>query len=148
MIELIQEIKERLLKLEAMVASETTQNVFKTECNVPLQIEYVNLKEGSIEEKMERIVDQLTTYKINMLTDSHQSQIIRSAIVAELGEAGLKYWLKLRELKDDYNEDIQIKRYNSLLKSRSKNTMTFGTVVNRYRNAIDLYNENNISKQN
>lgn len=143
MIELIQEIKERLLKLEAMVASGSTQNVFKTECNVPLQIEYVNLKDGSIEEKMERIVDQLTTYKINMLTDSHQSQIIRSAIVAELGKDGLKYWLKLRELKDDYNEDVQIKRYNSLLKSRSKNTMTFGTVVNRYRNAIDLYNENN-----
>ena len=144
MIELIQEIKERLLKLEAMVASGSTQNVFKTECNVPLQIEYVNLKEGSIEEKMERIVDQLTTYKINMLTDSHQSQVVRSSIVAELGEIGIKYWLKLRQLRENYDEEEQIKRYNSILKSRSKNTMTFGAIVNRYRIAIDLYNENNL----
>ncbi len=144
MIELIQEIKERLLKLEAMVASGSTQNVFKTECNVALQIEYVNLKEGSIEEKMERIVDQLTTYKINMLTDSHQSQVVRSSIVAELGEIGIKYWLKLRQLRENYDEEEQIKRYNSILKSRSKNTMTFGAIVNRYRIAIDLYNENNL----
>jgi hypothetical protein len=144
MIELIQEIKERLLKLEAMVASGSTQNVFKTECNVPLQIEYVNLKEGSIEEKMERIVDQLTTYKINMLTDSHQSQVVRSSIVAELGEIGIKYWLKLRQLRENYDEEEQIKRYNSILKIRSKNTMTFGAIVNRYRIAIDLYNENNL----
>ncbi len=144
MIELIQEIKERLLKLEAMVASGSTQNVFKTECNIPLQIEYVNLKEGSIEEKMERIVDQLTTYKINMLTDSHQSQVVRSSIVAELGEIGIKYWLKLRQLRENYDEEEQIKRYNSILKSRSKNTMTFGAIVNRYRIAIDLYNENNL----
>ena len=144
MIELIQEIKERLLKLEAMVASGSTQNVFKTECNVALQIEYVNLKEGSSEEKMERIVDQLTTYKINMLTDSHQSQVVRSSIVAELGEIGIKYWLKLRQLRENYDEEEQIKRYNSILKSRSKNTMTFGAIVNRYRIAIDLYNENNL----
>ena len=144
MIELIQEIKERLLKLEAMVASGSTQNVFKTECNVALQIEYVNLKDGSIEEKMERIVDQLTTYKINMLTDSHQSQVVRSSIVAELGEIGIKYWLKLRQLRENYDEEEQIKRYNSILKSRSKNTMTFGAIVNRYRIAIDLYNENNL----
>ena len=144
MIELIQEIKERLLKLEAMVASGSTQNVFKTECNIPLQIEYVNLKDGSIEEKMERIVDQLTTYKINMLTDSHQSQVVRSSIVAELGEIGIKYWLKLRQLRENYDEEEQIKRYNSILKSRSKNTMTFGAIVNRYRIAIDLYNENNL----
>lgn len=142
--EIIQEIKERLLKLEAMVASGTTQNVFKTECNIPAKIEYVNLREGCIEDKMQRIVEQLSTYKINMLADSHQSHIVRSALVAELGEYGLNYWLKLRQFRENYNEEEQIKRYNSILKGRSKNTMTFGAVVNRYRIAIDLYNENNL----
>ena len=30
-----------------------------------------------------------------------------------------------------------------MLKYKDNNTMTFGTIVNRYRQAIDLYNENN-----
>ena len=67
---------------------------------------------------------------------------------AEFGEKGLRFWLDIRKHRENYNEDIQIKRYNSILKSRSKNTMTFGAIVNRYRNAIDLYNENNSTKSN
>ena len=48
-----------------------------------------------------------------------------------------------QEIQEKLDEQTQIKRYNNLLRQRGKNTMNFGTVINRYRQAIDLYNENN-----
>ena len=146
MINLINEIREKLDKLEAMVIAQETKAIF-TPCT-PQSLPYVDLTNGSMQDKMQRIVEQIKQYNINLLQTPHESQFIRSAIVAEFGEKGLRFWLDIRKLREDYNEDIQIKRYNSILKSRSKNTMTFGAIVNRYRNAIDLYNENNSTKSN
>ena len=143
---LINEIREKLDKLEAMVITQETKAIF-TPCT-PQSLPYVDLTNGSMQDKMQRIVEQIKQYNINLLPTPHESQFIRSAIVSEFGEKGLRFWLDIRKLREDYNEDIQIKRYNSILKSRSKNTMTFGAIVNRYRNAIDLYNENNSTKSN
>ena len=143
---LINEIREKLDKLEAMVIAQDTKAIF-TPCT-PQSLPYVDLTNGSMQDKMQRIVEQIKQYNINLLPTPHESQFIRSAIVSEFGEKGLRFWLDIRKLREDYNEDIQIKRYNSILKSRSKNTMTFGAIVNRYRNAIDLYNENNSTKSN
>lgn len=143
---LINEIREKLDKLEAMVIAQETKAIF-TPCT-PQSLPYVDLTNGSMQDKMQRIVEQIKQYNINLLPTPHESQFIRSAIVSEFGEKGLRFWLDIRKLREDYNEDIQIKRYNSILKSRSKNTMTFGAIVNRYRNAIDLYNENNSTKSN
>ena len=143
---LINEIREKLDKLEAMVIAQETKAIFAP-CT-PHPLPYVDLTNGSMQDKMQRIVEQIKQYNINLLPTPHESQFIRSAIVAEFGEKGLRFWLDIRKLREDYNEEIQIKRYNSILKSRSKNTMTFGAIVNRYRNAIDLYNENNSTKSN
>ena len=96
---------------------------------------------------MERIAKQIQQYDINMLTTPKDSNIVRSALVAELGENGLKYWLRIRKFRENYDELQQIKRYNSLLKYTTNNYMNFGTVINRYKQAIDLYNENNNNKQ-
>lgn len=143
---LINEIREKLDKLEAMVIAQESK-MFFAPCT-PQSLPYVDLTNGSMQDKMQRIVEQIKQYNINLLPTPHESQFIRNAIVAEFGEKGLRFWLDIRKLREDYNEDIQIKRYNSILKSRSKNTMTFGAIVNRYRNAIDLYNENNSTKSN
>ena len=92
---------------------------------------------------MKRIVEQIKEYKINMLPTSEDSNFVRSSLVAELGENGLEHWLSIRKFREDYDEKQQIKRYNNMLKYKDNNTMSFGTIVNRYRQAIDLYNENN-----
>ena len=41
----------------------------------------------------------------------------------------------------------QIIKYNNALKYCANNNMNFGAVINRYKQAIDLYNENNDNKQ-
>ena len=143
MIKLINEIRKKLNELEGRLMETESKTLFPP-CLVPFNtVEYVDLSSGSVKDKTERIVEQLQHYSINMLPTSEDSQFVRSAIVAELGEDGLKYWLSIRKLREDFDEQTQIKRYNNLLRQRGKNTMNFGTVINRYRQAIDLYNEKN-----
>lgn len=143
MIQLIYDIRKKLDELEEKLMKTESKKLFPS-CFVPIKaIEYVDLSSGSVKDKTERIVEQLQQYSINMLPTSEDSQFVRSAIVAELGEDGLRYWLSIRKLRKDFDEQTQIKRYNNLLRQRGKNTMNFGTVINRYRQAIDLYNENN-----
>lgn len=142
MIKLINEIRKKLDELESRLRETENNNLFPP-CFASIPISYVNLSDGSTDDKMRRIVEQITEYNINMLPTPEDSNAVRSSLVAELGEAGLKYWLAIRQYREDYDEQTQIKRYNYLMKYRAKNTMTFGTIVNRYRQAIDLYNENN-----
>ena len=103
----------------------------------------VDLSNGTNEDKMQRIVEQIKEFNINIIPTAEDSNYVRSALVAELGKNGLKHWLTIRKFREDYDENQQIKRYNNMLKYKDNNTMTFGTIVNRYRQAIDLYNENN-----
>ena len=148
MIQLIYDIRKKLDELEEKLMKTESKKLFPS-CFVPIKaIEYVDLSSGTVKDKTERIVEQLQQYSINMLPTSEDSQFVRSAIVAELGEDGLKYWLSIRKMKDDFDEQTQIKRYNNLLRQRGKNTMNVGTVINRYRQAINLYNENNLQKNN
>ena len=46
-------------------------------------------------------------------------------------------------MAENYDLQEQYGKYNNLLTQRNKNTMTFGAIVNRYRQAIDRFNENN-----
>lgn len=66
--------------------------------------------------------------------------MIRCAIVNELGDKGLKYWHIIRAKADGYDEAEQTKRYVYLLSRKDKISINFGTIVNRYKDAIDKYN--------
>lgn len=142
MIKLINDIRKKLNELEERLMENENKKMFPP-CFVPMSISYVDLFNCTNETKMQRIVEQLEEYNINMLPTPQDSNIVRSALVAELGEMGLKYWLSIRKFREGYDENTQIKKYNNMLKYREHNTMTFGAVINRYRQAIDLYNENN-----
>ena len=135
--ELINEIKEKLNELETLA---NKKQLFNVKCVIPTELDYVNLRDGTIIDKLQRIVKQLELQWINMLPTPEDSNLVRSALVAETGEEGLKYWLKIRKFKENFNEKEQIQKYNNLLKYRDKNTMTFGAIVNRYKEAVDNHN--------
>lgn len=139
MINVINEIRERLDFLESMVKDGKLETL--TDNVTTPSIEYVNLREGTNKDKLHRIVEQVVSHKINILTTPQISNHIRNAIVAELGEDGLVYWLKLRQFREGYDQEAQTSKYNYALKHRSKNTMTFGAIINRYKEAINEYNK-------
>ncbi len=146
MIQLIYDIRKKLDELEEKLMKTESKKLFPS-CFVPIKaIEYVDLSNGSNEDKMKRIVEQIQEYNINILATPKDSNIVRSALVAELGVNGLKYWLRIRKFREGYDEQQQIKRYNNLLKYTENNYMNFGAVINRYKQAIDLFNENNYNK--
>ena len=143
MIKLINDIRKKIDELEERLMEIENKKIFPP-CFVPIELlQYVDLSNGTNEDKMKRIVEQIKEYKINMLPTSEDSNFVRSSLVAELGENGLEHWLSIRKFREDYDEKQQIKRYNNMLKYKDNNTMTFGTIINRYRQAIDLYNRNN-----
>ena len=139
MINVINEIKEKLELLERMVGESVASVLTSSVTNQ--SVEYVNLREGTNKDKLHRIVEQVVSHKINILTTPKISNYVRNAIVAELGEDGLKYWLKLRQFREGYDQEAQTNKYNYALKRRSKNTMTFGAIINRYKEAINEYNK-------
>lgn len=138
---LLTNIKSQIEEIEKLLSIE--QSSMQEFCIPFIDLSPVDLTKGSIVEKTERMVNQITKYSINIIPTSKDSHLVRSALVAELGEVGLKYWLSIRKLRDDYDEASQVKKYSNLCKNRNKNTMTFGTIVNRYRDAINRYNEEN-----
>ena len=147
MINLINDIRNKLNELEEKLKETSPKELFSS-CFPPMQcIEYVDLSNGSNKDKMERIAKQIQQYDINMLTTPKDSNIVRSALVAELGENGLQYWLRIRKFREDFNEQKQIMRYNNALKYSANNYMNFGAVINRYKQAIDLFNENNYNRK-
>ena len=147
MISLINELRKKLNELEERILEMESNKKFPP-CCAPIQLlQYVDLSSGSNIDKMRRIVEQIQEYNINILATPKDSNIVRSALVAEFGVNGLKYWLRIRKFREGYDEQQQIKRYNNLLKYTENNYMNFGAVINRYKQAIDLFNENNDNKQ-
>lgn len=144
MIELINDIKNKLSELEKQIAlNEKKMQPSLPQCFPTLIIDYVNLQNSTNVDKLERMIKQMQEYEINILPTSKDSQVVRSAIVAEFGEEGLYYWLSIRKLRENFDETMQTKKYNQLISQRSKNTITFGAVVNRYKKAVNLFNDNN-----
>lgn len=132
---IIKEIKRKVEELqELIVRLEQPQQTEKE------KLDYINLSEGNNEDKLNRITEQITQYDINIIPTSKDSQLIRCAIVNELGDKGLKYWHIIRAKADGYDEAEQTKRYVYLLSRKDKISINFGTVVNRYKDAIDKYN--------
>ena len=147
MISLINDLRKKLNELEKRILEMESNKKFPP-CFAPMQLlQYVDLSNGSNEDKMKRIAEQIEEYSINMLATPKDSNIVRNALVAELGEDGLKYWLIIRKFREDFNEKQQEMRYKSQLKYIANNVMNFGAVINRYKQAIDLWNENNYNKQ-
>ena len=147
MISLINDLRKKINELEERILEMESNKKFPP-CFAPMQLlQYVDLSNGSNEDKMKRIAEQIEEYSINMLATPKDSNIVRNALVAELGEDGLKYWLIIRKFREDFNEKQQEMRYKSQLKYIANNVMNFGAVINRYKQAIDLWNENNYNKQ-
>lgn len=132
---IIQEVKKKIYELQELITR--LEQPQQTE---EKKLDYVNLSEGNNEDKLNRITEQITQYDINIILTSKDSQLIRCAIVNELGDKGLKYWHIIRAKADGYDEAEQTKRYVYLLSRKDKISINFGTVVNRYKDAIDKYN--------
>lgn len=129
---ILQEVKRKIEELQGLIV--------KLEQPQQAKLNYVNLSKGSNEDKLSRITEQITQYHINILSTPSDSQLVRCAIVNEIGDKGLKYWHIIRSMAENYDEAEQTKRYVYLLSRKDKISINFGTVVNRYKDAIDKYN--------
>lgn len=133
----LQELKKKIEELQELI----------TRLEQPQPLSYVNLSDGNNEEKMFRITEQIAQHHINILPTPKDSQLVRCAIVNELGDKGLKYWHIIRAKADGYDEAEQTKRYVYLMSRRDTIKLNFGIVINRYKAAIDLYNNNLNNKE-
>ncbi|CDD47518.1 unknown [Bacteroides sp. CAG:875] len=139
---IIQEVKKKIYELQELITR--LEQPQQTE---EKKLDYVNLSEGNNEDKLTRITEQITQYDINILPTSKDSQLIRCAIVNELGDRGLKYWHIIRARADGYDEAEQTKRYVYLMSRKASINLNFGVIINRYKAAIDLYNNNLNNKE-
>lgn len=137
---IIKEIKRKIDELQEIITRLEQPQRAKN-------LDYVNLSEGSNEDKLNRITEQITQYDINIIPTSKDSQLIRCAIVNELGDKGLKYWHIIRAKADGYDEAEQTKRYVYLMSRKDTIKLNFGVIINRYKAAIDLYNKNLNNKE-
>ena len=135
----LKDIKDKIEELQVLVNEQPKQPQFP-QCNIPKELTYVNLSDGTVEEKLDRIITQILEYNINILPTPKDSQVVRSAIVEELGSNGIKQWHQIRALADSYDEQQQNIKYIYLLTRRGKNNINFGAIVNLYKAAIDNYN--------
>lgn len=129
---ILQDVKRKIEELQDLIE--------ELEQPQQIKLDYVNLSKGNNENKLSRMTEQITQYHINILPTSNDSQLVRCALVSELGDKGLKYWHAIRSIADNYNEAEQTKKYIYLLTKKDKISINFGTVVNRYKDAIDKYN--------
>lgn len=136
---ILQEIKDKIEELQ-MLVNELQPKQFPP-CNYIQELNYVNLADGTTEDKLNRIISQIEEYKINIIPTPKDSQIVRSAIVKELGNKGMNLWLCIRKLKEGYDEMTQMSRYLFLMIRREEININFGAIVNLYKMAIDKYNE-------
>ena len=134
---ILQELREKIEELQELVNKQPQQF---PQCNYIKELNYVNLVDGTTEDKLKRIVQQIVEYNINIIPTPKDSQIVRSAIVKELGDKGMNLWLQIRAIKGDYDELLQTTRYLYLLIRREKIDINFGAIVNLYKAAIDKYN--------
>ena len=142
---ILQELREKIEELQELVNKQQSQQF--PPCNYIQELNYVNLEEGTVEDKLNRIINQIVEYNINIIPTPKDSQVVRSAIVNELGDKGINLWLQIRALKEDYDELLQTTRYLYLLIRREKIGINFGAIVNLYKAAIDKHNNSlNIKK--
>ena len=134
---ILQELREKIEELQELANKQPQQF---PQCNYIKELNYVNLADGTTEDKLNRIVQQIVKHKINIIPTAKDSQVVRSAIVKELGDKGMNQWLSIRALKEDYDELLQTTRYLYLLIRREKIDINFGAIVNLYKAAIDKYN--------
>ena len=134
---ILQELREKIEELQELVNKQPQQF---PQCNYIKELNYVNLADGTTEDKLKRIVQQIVEYNINIIPTPKDSLVVRSAIVKELGDKGMNQWLSIRALKEDYDELLQTTRYLYLLIRREKIDINFGAIVNLYKAAIDKYN--------
>lgn len=134
---IILQLKKKIEELQELI----------TRLEQPQPLSYVNLSDGNNDEKMFRITEQIAQHHINILPTPKDSQLVRCAIVNELGDKGLKYWHIIRAKADGYDEAEQTKRYVYLMSRRDTIKLNFGIVINRYKAAIDLYNNNLNNKE-
>ena len=134
---ILQELREKIEELQELVNKQPQQF---PQCNYIKELNYVNLADGTTEDKLKRIVQQIVEYNINIIPTPKDSQIVRSAIVKELGDKGMNLWLQIRAIKGDYDELLQTTRYLYLLIRREKIDINFGAIVNLYKAAFDKYN--------
>jgi hypothetical protein len=135
---ILQELREKIEELQELVDKPQPQQF--PPCNYIQELNYVNLADGTTEDKLNRIISQIVEYKINIIPTSKDCQVVRSAIVKELGFNGINLWLQIRALKEDYDEQLQSTRYLYLLLRKEKIDINFGAIVNLYKAAIDKYN--------
>lgn len=140
---ILQELREKIEELQELVNKQPQQF---PQCNYIKELNYVNLVDGTTEDKLKRIVQQIVEYNINIIPTPKDSQIVRSAIVKELGDKGMNLWLQIRAIKGDYDELLQTTRYLYLLIRREKIDINFGAIVNLYKAAVDKYNNSLNSK--
>ena len=140
---ILQELREKIEELQELVNKQPQQF---PQCNYIKELNYVNLVDGTTEDKLKRIVQQIVEYNINIIPTPKDSQIVRSAIVKELGDKGMNLWLQIRAIKGDYEELLQTTRYLYLLIRREKIDINFGAIVNLYKAAVDKYNNSLNSK--
>ena len=134
---ILQELREKIEELQELVNKQPQQF---PQCNYIKELNYGNLSDGTTEDKLNRIINQIVGYKINIIPTPKDSQVVRSAIVKELGFNGINLWLQIRALKEDYDEQLQSTRYLYLLLRKEKIDINFGAIVNLYKAAIDKYN--------
>lgn len=135
---ILQEIIDRIEELQELVKEQQSPRF--PQCYAVQELNYVNLSDGTTEEKLNRIIEQIVEYNINIIPTPKDSQVVRSAIVEEIGSNGLKLWHQIRALADNYDEKEQDIRYIYLMTRRGKNNINFGAIVNLYKAAIDKYN--------
>ena len=140
---ILQELREKIEEIQELVNKQPQQF---PQCNYIKELNYVNLADGTTEDKLKRIVQQIVEYNINIIPTPKDSQIVRSAIVKELGDKGMNLWLQIRAIKGDYDELLQTTRYLYLLIRREKIDINFGAIVNLYKAAVDKYNNSLNSK--
>ena len=140
---ILQELREKIEELQELVNKQPQQF---PQCNYIKELNYVNLVDGTTEDKLKRIVQQIVEYNINIIPTPKDSQVVRSAIVKELGDKGMNLWLQIRAIKGDYDELLQTTRYLYLLIRREKIDINFGAIVNLYKAAVDKYNNSLNSK--
>ena len=79
---ILQELREKIEELQELVDK---QPQLFPPCNYIQELNYVNLSDGTTEDKLNRIINQIVGYKINIIPTPKDSQVVRSAIVKELG---------------------------------------------------------------
>ena len=74
---ILQELREKIEELQELVNKQPQQF---PQCNYIKELNYVNLVDGTTEDKLKRIVQQIVEYNINIIPTPKDSQVVRSLL--------------------------------------------------------------------